>query len=172
MGRGNVCVTGKYEGLFYIDNDDLDLYYAVNDDDAEEVFRKSLNYEDLTSGEWELDTDLTRLNWDDVVYNFTSAFTKRFPSFSICSKWMDKYRDATAIMENNLFWVAVEDNEWSVAVKLIQKEDPYDNHLEGLQKRHYQRYLDGIRDALFEQFDELGTYAGAWTSGCIKRATV
>ena len=23
MGRGNVCVTGSYEGLFYIDNDDL-----------------------------------------------------------------------------------------------------------------------------------------------------
>lgn len=26
MGRGNVCVTGSYEGLFYIDNDDLRVY--------------------------------------------------------------------------------------------------------------------------------------------------
>lgn len=26
MGRCNVCVTGPYEGLFYIDNDDLRVY--------------------------------------------------------------------------------------------------------------------------------------------------
>ena len=26
MGRGNVCVTGKYEGLYYIDNDHFHVY--------------------------------------------------------------------------------------------------------------------------------------------------
>ena len=26
MGRGNVCVTGPYEGLYYIDYDDVDVY--------------------------------------------------------------------------------------------------------------------------------------------------
>lgn len=26
MGRGNVCTTGPYEGVFYIDNDDLLVY--------------------------------------------------------------------------------------------------------------------------------------------------
>ena len=26
MGRGNVYVTGSYEGLFYIDNDDLQVW--------------------------------------------------------------------------------------------------------------------------------------------------
>ena len=35
MGRGNVCVTGSYEGLFYIDNDDLRVYRR-NDPHAKE----------------------------------------------------------------------------------------------------------------------------------------
>lgn len=35
-------------------------------------------------------------------------------------------------MESKLFYVAVQDNEWSLAVELIQKEPPYDDHLGGL----------------------------------------
>ena len=26
MGRGNVCVFGEYEGLYYIDNDHIHVY--------------------------------------------------------------------------------------------------------------------------------------------------
>lgn len=26
MGRGNVCVNGPYEGLYYIDNDHIHVY--------------------------------------------------------------------------------------------------------------------------------------------------
>ena len=46
--------------------------------------------------------------------------------------------DFGTIMENSLFEIIIEDNEWSYAIKLIQKEDDWDNHLEGLQKKHYQ----------------------------------
>lgn len=35
MSRGNVCVTGKYEGLYYIDNEDFHVY-RKDDSDAEE----------------------------------------------------------------------------------------------------------------------------------------
>ena len=31
MGRGNVCVHGKYEGLYYVDYDNF--YYDVTDED-------------------------------------------------------------------------------------------------------------------------------------------
>ena len=63
-------------------------------------------------------------------------------------------------------------NEWSYAVKLIQKECWYDNHLEGLQKKHYQNYLEGIKNILLEIFPEIGCYGGAWTHGTITREDV
>ena len=66
-------------------------------------------------------------------------------------------------MENDLFYIVTEDNEWSMAIKLIQKEDASGY----LQSKTYEKYLNGIRDCLFMQFDELGVYAGPWTSGTI-----
>ena len=36
-------------------------------------------------------------------------------------------------------------------------------------ERHYQTYLDGMKEILFELYEELGTYSGAWTSGTIRR---
>ena len=87
---------------------------------------------------------------------------KRF----LCDQWISRYEHA--ILENALFYIVVEDNEWSVAIKLIQKEDWLLN-LDGLQAKHYQSYLNGMKDCLFEQFDELGTYGGPWTSGRIRK---
>ena len=37
MGRGNVCVLGKCEGLYYIDNDDLCVYRPIGSTAAEEM---------------------------------------------------------------------------------------------------------------------------------------
>ena len=52
--------------------------------------------------------------------------------------------------------------------ELLQKEDDYQS-LKGFQARQYQRYLDGMRDALLEQLPSIGTYTGPWTSGKISR---
>ena len=71
-------------------------------------------------------------------------------------------------MQNKLFYIAVEDNEWSLAVMLVQKTNYYSS-VAAMQKRHYQFYLNSIRDFLFEQFETLYTYAGPWTSGKIQR---
>ena len=53
-------------------------------------------------------------------------------------------------------------------VELIQKEDPNDDRLSGLQARHYQRYLDGMKKCLLDRLPSIGTRTGAWTSGLIK----
>lgn len=35
MGRGNCCTFGKHEGLFYVDNDYLDVFSRyIEEDDA------------------------------------------------------------------------------------------------------------------------------------------
>ncbi len=168
MGRGNACVFGDYEGLFYVDNDDLDMYRKpINDeeDDYEYRLRRDIEFSELD--EWEYDDTSTWLEERDMEINLVYRFTRMFPSFVRCKEHEWITREQRAIMENDLFYVCLEDNQWSVAVELIQKQDPYDRSYEGLQKRHYRRYLDGLRDCLFEQFDEIGTYGGAWTSGKI-----
>lgn len=168
MGRGNVCVTGKYEGLYYIDRDYTDVYRR-SDDEFETRLRKELSYDELTGGDWLYDEWESEEEYGDVLDCFVESFTRMFQVFKRVDKdkWLD--RSIRIILESKLFYVGVEDNEWSVAVKLLQKDDPYDNHLEGLQKRHYQQYLGGMKKALLERLPSIGTYAGAWTSGTITR---
>lgn len=65
----------------------------------------------------------------------------------------------------------MEDNQWSMAIELIQKEqDCYSRgNIENLQAGLYKKYLEGMKKCLFNQFEELGIYGGPWTSGKIKK---
>lgn len=152
MGRGNTCVFGEYEGLYYIDWDNFS-------DEYEDEYGNVIQ-----------DYDFQRDEWENSLNEFISDFTQRFKSFTKCNEWID--RCDRAVLENDLFYVVVTDNEWSVAIKLIQKEQGYydSGNIENLQKKHYKTYLKGIKECLFNQFDELGIYGGAWTSGRIRRS--
>ena len=103
------------------------------------------------------------------MFLFKKDFKERFTSFSECDEWIS--RNERAVLENQLFYIIVEDNEWSMCIKLIQKEQGYYDrgNIANLQARHYQTYLEGMKDCLFNQFDELGTYGGPWTSGRIRK---
>ena len=165
MGRGNVCVRGDYEGLYYVDRGYIDCYTAKAEDEYGEYDTKlqcDMNYpEDYDN--YDYDEILSQIYYDDFIREFTSMMEKKFKSFTSTGN------DYGVILENNLFEIEIEDNEWSYAVKLIQKEDWYDNHLEGLQKKHYENYLDGMKNILLELFESIGCYGGAWTHGTITR---
>lgn len=139
MGRGNSRTTGKYEGLYYLDYD----FWQDPDNKDPELFQ------------WAYEADIS------AVLN---GIMRKFPSFTPCDTWVD--RDAHAVLENGLFYVALEDNEWSVAIKLLQKEE-WRYNLEGLQAGLYRRYLDGLKDLLLGMFGKIGTYGGPWTHGTL-----
>ncbi len=164
MGRGNVCVFGEYEGLYYADRDYLDFYVPIDGEADEGKFLEEMEHNDF--GDYEYDEFLSRIYYEDFIYDFIDLMKKRFNSFS------ETGENYGVILENELFKIEVEDNTWSYAVKLIQKECWYDNHLEGLQKKHYKNYLDGIKMSLLEIFPSIGCYGGAWTSGRITREDV
>lgn len=168
MGRGNCCVLGAYEGLYYIDNDDLYVYRPVGSiaaEDPELRLRRNIHFEDLA--EWEY-SDIDTEWWEgEVIEDLTNDLMDRFPSFTPCDKWITSERHA--ILENKLFYIALEDNQWAMAVELIQKEGIYDDSIIPLQKRHHQYYLQGIKMALFAQFETLGVYNGPWTNKFIHR---
>ena len=175
MGRGNVCVTGSYEGLFYIDNDDLRVYRR-NDPHAKEEetsLQRDLSYEDLSGDEWLLDEVGSSYEEEDVLECFCAELRKLCPSFQPAANsnaWLGNER--RVILENELFYICVEDNEWSLAVELVQKDSYSDCEnawLSGLQRTKYKRYLECMKTALLTRLPEIGTYAGAWTSGRITR---
>ena len=149
MGRGNVCVFGEYEGLYYLGYDKI-----------------SGEYEDM-DGNIQFSYDVQRENLECMLDDFCEDMTQRFPSMNIIHD--APYRnDGRLILENNLFEVVIEDTEWAMAIKLIQKES-WDFNLEGLQSKHYVSYLEGMKTCLFHQVDEIGTYGGAWTHGTITK---
>ena len=176
MGKGNVGVAGAYEGLFYIDNEDFHVYRRNDDLDdwPETCLMGELDYAELTGGDWLYDEEGTGNEEDDVLECFMDDFCRRFPSFrrTESNTWIRNgaYGDLCrqVILENGLFYICVEDNEWSLGVELIQKEEMWgDVWMENLQKRLYQKYLDGMKTALLNRLPGIGTYAGAWTSGRI-----
>lgn len=173
MGRGNVCVTGAYEGLYYIDNDDFHVYRRDDphsDDEFESRLLKDLSYQELTGGEWYYCESDTAEEEDSILECFVEGFTKLFPTFRQPEPAELRLKDdGRVLLESKLFYIALEDNEWSLAVKLIQKEDPYDDHLSGLQKQHHQRYLEGMKKALLERLPSIGAYSGAWTHKVITK---
>lgn len=166
MGRGNVCVHGEYEGLYYVDRDYIDCYIANEPDENGEYEQKMLgemSMEDFQN--FEYDYVLSGLYYDSFIQDFTSMMEKKFKSF------VSTGNNFETVMENNLFEIYIEDNEWSYAIKLIQKESYYDN-LEGLQKKHYENYLEGMKTILLELFPSIGCYGGAWTHGTITRESL
>lgn len=172
MGRGNVCTLGKYEGLYYIDNDLIHVYRDSEDmgDGPETRLMGDLDYEELTGCRWLYDEEGSMNEEDDILECFMDEFSRMFPSFKRVEpeRWLDRSR--RAILESKLFFVAVEDNEWSLAVELIQKEEPWgDIWMANLQKRLYEKYLEGMKKALLTRVPSIYSYGGAWTPG--KRIT-
>ena len=163
MGAGNCCTTGQCEGLFYVDNSFLSAYRIENEDGDVEILsaREIANFD----GNYEFDASETAMRTDEFEGCFTEMMMKRFPSFEFVDKWISRNR--RALLENNLFYVVCEDNQWSIAIELIEKE--VDCNKVGLQMGLYKKFLEGIKVILLEINGEVATYAGTWTHGIIKK---
>ena len=162
MGRGNVCTFGKCEGLYFVDRDFLDVYTKnIGEDEEESKLMRDVEYGDT---EFEYNEAESEFNREDFFYLFAEEFRRRFPSF----EWISNSR--RAMLENRLFYIVLEDNQWSIAVELIQKEGEYGGEeLVGLQMGLYVKYLKGIEQILLDMNGEVGIYTGAWTHGIIKK---
>ena len=172
MGRGNCCVHGPYEGLYFIDNEDLHVYRsseASAADGPETRLLRELDYEELTGGRWLYDDLCTEDATQELLDTFADDLMNVFPSFRRVPSGYWISQDRRAILENQLFYVCIEDNQWSLAMELIQKEPPWGENYEALQARHYRQYLLGIQTCLLNRLPSIGIYTGPWTSGVLKK---
>jgi len=185
MGRGNICVHGEFEGLFYLNNDLLDVYVPVVRDDCGSIIGRDYEAEPMTGRQlydagikysydgtdtgWAYDDELSDDNWRNMIELMQKYFTSRFKSFTTTNKWRgttsySSNRDCRVVLENEFFDIAIADNEWSAAWMLLEKEDIEDN-VTPLMKRHYQSYLNAIKEALLKHWGEATEYGGAWLRG-------
>lgn len=81
MGRVNVCVLGAYEGLFYIDNDDLRVYRKDDPgtDECEDRLQRDLDYADITGPDWHLDEVGSSYEEANVLECIKTALLTRLP---------------------------------------------------------------------------------------------
>ncbi len=151
MGRGNVCTLGKYEGLWYIDYDKFcDYNREDEDEDAPEAVM------------WQ----------DDFIEYLQQEMMSRYKSFEVVDRWVSDCGcrcDKHAILESKLFFVAIEDNQWSLAIELIQRVP---EELAGLQAKHYEGYLETIKNIILDLFGEVSYRNGAWMSGTIRKEDI
>lgn len=168
MGRGNVCTFGKAEGMYFVDNDFLDVYSKLVD--AENNVYDYRFLRDVDEDGYEYDEAESQWKLDEFRYEFCETMRRRFPSFEFVDKWISNTR--LALLENDLFYVVCEDNQWSMAIELIQKEGEYGGEEKvGLQIGLYRKYLKGMEEILLDLNGEVGTYKGAWTHGVLYKIT-
>ena len=172
MGIGNCCVFGKCEGLYFIDNDDIHMYCRSGrapGEPPELQLLRNVDFRSLTDGTWVYHEMATQVEEADILSCFSDDFIRMFPSFHRIEPGQWITRSRKAIMENALFYICLEDNQWSLAVELIQKEPPWGENYEALQARHYRQYLLGIQTCLLNRLPSIGIYTGPWTSGVLKK---
>lgn len=147
MGAGNVCVHNEFEEVFFVD-------YEENFPSREEN-----EYGELSEPDYFLQEALVK----EFIDELQVALKRRFKSFEYSE---ESTQDGRIILENGLFSIAVEDNQWSIAIKLLQKEQPYyqEGCLENLQARHFNSYKIGLLEKIYELTSTVYGYSGPWTS--------
>ena len=132
-----------------------------------------ISLDELVADDWYVDEIESSYKEEDVLRCFCAELRKLCPSFQPAANsnvWLGNER--RVILENELFYICVEDNEWSLAVELIQKDgysDCQSAWLAGLQKRRYRGYLDDMKKALLARLPSIGVRTGPWTPGTITR---
>jgi hypothetical protein len=84
MGRGNVCVFGDYEGLYYVDRGYIDCYVAKDMNEYGEYEEKmycDLEVEDFC--DYDYSYTLSSLYYEDFIRDFTDMMKKKFKSFVV-----------------------------------------------------------------------------------------
>lgn len=142
----------------YVSNEDL---FVFSNNRGELSLLRNISCTDMT-GEWKYDSIMTNQHLDEFYSIFLSDFTEKYHSFTVCEKTVQRCgRLLLAIAESNLFYVCVEDNEWSTAVELICKDDC---NCKGLQMIWHETYIAGIKQCLLNQLDSVYMRSGPWTS--------
>ena len=95
----------------------------------------------------------------DILEEVFHKIEERFASFRKQDKWIR--RDSHVLLANNIFYIGIADNEWTVAVFLSSKDNAV---ADSLAARHFNTYEEGILNILLSLFGKVYVPTSSWTS--------
>lgn len=153
MSKGNVNVSLN-DGLYYIHYNSINVYKSKQNPNDLRTIDQIPPQQKST---FHLDLKLSQANYDQWLKKFRELMTKRFPSLQIIDQYLK--RDQRIILQNSLFQIIIEDNEWSFAVELISRTDcPY----KAFQKHLFTQFFKGMRDNLLTITETIYVRSGSW----------
>lgn len=156
----NVSVNPDREALFYVDYSHMDVY--VND--SNDV--KTNNDPAIAQNPdvYRFDDTLTQARFDSFKKQFVKKMQDKFKSL--------KPHDITTkgkhqLLMNDMFIIAFEDNDWSVAVELL--ENPKSKN-PNLRPNLFPNFQKGMRDILLDLVGEIHIRTGSWSTQKMTKA--
>ena len=158
----NVSVNPDREALFYVDYSHMDVYVNVND--SNDV--KTNNDPEIAQNPdvYRFDDTLTQARFDSFKKQFVKKMQDKFKSL--------KPHDITTkgkhqLLMNDMFIIAFEDNDWSVAVELL--ENPKSKN-PNLRPNLFPNFQKGMRDILLDLVGEIHIRTGSWSTQKMTKA--
>lgn len=150
--------TVKYnEGLFFVNLNDLLIYHKK---------RQVNNFclkKDIPFGEEDnyiIDKEKSQYRYDCFKEKFCTEMQNRCQSLKPGKP--DKNFPNTSkqklLLENKLFRIVFENNQWSIAIKLLRKEDAN----QGISQQTFDTFLKHTKEALLMQIPEIYVRNGSW----------
>lgn len=162
MSKGNIT-CGHKNAQFYVDYNNFNTYLNKNNPE-ESMLEKDIPSDKLD--DYEFDMELTQIAYETFKGNLINHMQSHYKSLQ---KVIPSAKaEQKIILENNMFQIALMDNDWSIAVQLLRKPK-YTN--EAFQNRLFPTFLNGIVNALFDQVDVIHERTSSWTSTSLYEQT-
>lgn len=158
----NVSVNPDKEALFYVDYSCMDVYVNINDSNDVKTNNDPAIAQNPDT--YQFDETLTQARFDSFRKQFIKKMQDKFTSL--------KLHDATIkgkhqLLINDMFIIAFEDNDWSVAVELL--ENPKCKNPD-LRPNLFPNFKKGMRDILLDLVDEIHVRTGSWSTQPMTKA--
>ena len=85
---------------------------------------------------------------------------KRYKSYRKADRYTK--RDQRIVLENDMFLVAIEDNEWGFAVELISRKK---YRYPQFQKQLFSHFFKGLKETLLSLTETIYIRSGSWSAG-------
>lgn len=147
--------------LYYVDYAHIDVYVNKNDKKDIKIGKDeiALNNPDI----YQFDETLTQAQFDKFKQEFINAMQQQHKSLKTTDKTV---KGVHHLLENDMFIVAMEDNNWSVGVELLNKPK-YEN--ENLREHVLPNFATNMRNILLDLIGEIHIRTGSWTTEIITK---
>lgn len=160
MANGNKNVKPG-EGLFFIAYDDIDVY-STKDDPTTLVKKQDIPPDQKDKYEWNKSASQNRM--DQLKADFIKKMLTKYKSMKPIDQWLNKQH---VILQTDAFYIALEDNNWSAAVKILRNT----KNTTPRQRQYIAGLRRSVRDTLLELTPTIYIRTGTWEALPIDKQT-